>query len=65
MAKRESATPDVVSYTVKKIVVERVVITGAMFQCTLCGGYKPASEFGLRMMEDGVVRNQAQCKKCR
>lgn len=42
-----------------------VVLTGAMFHCTSCGALKPAYDFGLRMTDDGIVRNQAQCKLCR
>jgi hypothetical protein len=45
--------------------ITRVVLTGAMFHCTKCGALKPATEFGLRMTADGVVRNQAQCSSCR
>lgn len=45
--------------------IKKVVITGAMFHCTKCGALKPATEFGLRLMADGVVRNQAQCISCR
>ena len=64
--KREAMQPDVVRYDPRKCeVVMAVVITGAMFRCTKCGGFKPATDFGLRMTDDGVVRNQAQCKACR
>jgi hypothetical protein len=42
-----------------------VVIIGAMFHCTKCGGLKPATDFGLRQTADGIVRNQAQCMSCR
>lgn len=47
------------------VLITKVVITGAMFHCTKCGALKSASEFGLRMTADGVVRNQAQCSTCR
>lgn len=43
----------------------RVVLKGAMFQCTCCEQVKPGSEFGLRRMPSGEVRNQAQCNACR
>lgn len=42
-----------------------VVLVGAMFHCSFCGALKPADQFGLRLMEDGTVRNQAQCGPCR
>jgi hypothetical protein len=61
--KRQDMKADCVEYITANI--RGVVITGAMFRCTKCGGFKPASEFGLRMTEDNVVRNQAQCKACR
>ena len=43
----------------------KVVLTNSAFQCTACGKWKPGEEFGLRKMKDGIIRNQAQCKKCR
>jgi len=43
----------------------KVALTNAQFQCTACGHLKPAENFGLRRMKDGIIRNQAQCKKCR
>jgi len=47
-------------------VIKAVVLHGAFFQCTKCGALKEATEFGnLRMMEDGIVRNHAQCSDCR
>ena len=42
-----------------------VVITGAQFHCTKCEQWKPASEFGMRSMPNGNIRNQPQCIKCR
>ena len=42
-----------------------VRLKGAYFLCTSCGRLRPASKFGLRMTEDGFVRNQAQCSSCR
>ena len=42
-----------------------VVLKGAKFFCTECKKWKPASRFGLRQMPNGVIRNQAQCIKCR
>ena len=61
--KRQDMKAESVEYIIDNI--RGVVITGAMFRCTKCGGFKPASEFGLRMTEDNIVRNQAQCKACR
>lgn len=43
----------------------RVVLTNAKFRCTKCKKWKAASAFGFRKMEDGTVRNQAQCSSCR
>ena len=43
----------------------RVVLTNAMFRCTKCHGWYPASAFGLRMDSRDVIRNQPQCKRCR
>jgi hypothetical protein len=43
----------------------KVALTNAQFQCTDCQKWKPAEDFGLRRMKDGIIRNQAQCKKCR
>lgn len=63
--KREAISLKPVEYKVRRgTVVERVVLTGAFCQCTKCGGIKPMSEFGFRV-EQGVLRNQAQCKDCR
>ena len=42
-----------------------VKLVGAFFHCTGCGRLRPASKFGLRVTDDGVVRNQAQCSSCR
>jgi hypothetical protein len=42
-----------------------VVLTNAKFRCTNCKKWKPASHFGLRCMEDEIIRNQPQCKPCR
>lgn len=43
-----------------------VIIHGAMFQCTHCGYWKPASDFGmLNDRENGALRNQPQCRRCR
>ena len=42
-----------------------VRLHGAMFQCTKCGALKPATDFGLRLMTDHIVRNQSQCVSCR
>lgn len=42
-----------------------VKLVGAFFHCTACGRLRPASKFGLRQTDDGIVRNQAQCKSCR
>ena len=42
-----------------------VKLVGAFFHCTSCGRLRPASKFGLRITEDGIVRNQAQCSECR
>jgi hypothetical protein len=44
----------------------KVVLTNVYFKCTgPCGKKKSASEFGLRKMRDGKIRNQAQCSECR
>lgn len=43
----------------------RVVLTNGRFQCTKCRRWKSAQAFGLRTMDNGTVRNQAQCKSCR
>ena len=42
-----------------------VVLRGAHFTCTECEQAKAASEFGLRRMSNGIIRNQAQCIACR
>jgi hypothetical protein len=44
--------------------VKSIVLTGTFCQCTKCGGIKPLSDFGLRV-DQGVLRNQAQCSSCR
>lgn len=62
--KREDIKLEAVEYTEDRP-IKGVRLIGAMFHCTECGALKPASEFGLRMTEDGFVRNQAQCKACR
>jgi hypothetical protein len=33
--------------------------------CPHCGEEKPMSEFGLRDMGNGTIRNQSWCKDCR
>ena len=39
---------------------------GVLFRiCTKCNREKPISDFGLRKMGNGEIRNQAQYKKCR
>ena len=42
-----------------------VILTGVYFTCTRCGETKAASEFGLRTMANGEIRNQPQCICCR
>ena len=42
-----------------------VVLTNAKFQCTDCKQWKGAKQFGLRRMQSGTIRNQAQCNDCR
>lgn len=42
-----------------------VVLTGAHFHCTGCKKVKAAKHFGIRKMQDGRYRNQAQCNECR
>ncbi len=43
----------------------RIVLCGVMAACTKCRDTKPIEEFGLRVMGDGTIRNQAQCTDCR
>lgn len=43
----------------------RVILLGSYFKCTYCNCLRPGSEFGLRKMQDGSIRNQAQCSSCR
>ena len=46
----------------------KVVLRNTKFKCTSCGKWKAADEFGLRALKGPgklVVRNQAQCSKCR
>ncbi|WP_270350067.1 hypothetical protein [Megamonas funiformis] len=33
--------------------------------CPKCNEEKPLSEFGFRKMQNGQIRNQSWCKKCR
>jgi len=64
--KRQSINLERVAFDCRNCDVNEVALVGAMFQCTKCGSLKPASEFGLRFTkQDGVVRNQPQCSKCR
>lgn len=35
------------------------------FKCTKCEKSKTIDDFGVRTMESGEVRRQAQCRKCR
>jgi len=42
-----------------------VILAGAKFTCTKCKKTKDASDFGMRKMANGEIRNQAQCKTCR
>lgn len=44
---------------------DTVVLSGARFCCTGCQEWKSGSDFGLRKMADGKIRNQAQCSSCR
>lgn len=62
--KEEKMPKDSMEYKVSKPVT-KVVLIDALIRCTLCGGYKPASEVGFRRTKDGVLRNQPQCKACR
>jgi len=45
--------------------IKKVALKGAFFHCTKCGALKPASDVGLRITADGVVRTQPQCSACR
>lgn len=42
-----------------------IILSGVMAVCTSCKAIKPMSEIGLRIMEDGTIRNQSQCTVCR
>ena len=44
---------------------DAVVLTNTSCTCPRCGETKPASDFGLRRMSDGSIRNQSWCKVCR
>jgi len=58
---------------VEPLVEVHVVLHGMMGQCTGCGKWKPASEFGMLApnrdrkgnLELITCRNQPQCKSCR
>lgn len=39
-----------------------VVLLDAKIWCPICEEYRDASQVGLRMMEDGTIRNQDHCK---
>jgi len=43
----------------------KISLVGAYFRCTSCHIIKPGSAFGVRRMQDGIFRNQAQCGECR
>ena len=43
----------------------RAVLLDAQFWCPTCGEFRPASEVGLRMMDDGTIRNQNNCARHR
>ena len=44
---------------------KNVLLKDALLWCPTCGEHRPASEVGLRTMEDGTIRNQANCTKHR
>lgn len=56
---RKAVTEDVVKHH------SGVVLSNAKFYCPGCEKWKLGSEFGLRKMPNGTVRNQARCVECR
>jgi len=61
----EEGLTESVNYDDPHMEIEGVKLAGAFFHCTACGRLRPASKFGLRQTDDGIVRNQAQCSSCR
>lgn len=43
----------------------RIVLYRCTMQCTSCGETLPASQIGLRKINDMLYRSQPQCKRCR